>query len=897
MLRYIIAIVAAIVCLPGIAQRDYRVTNFDEITGTPQSITQILQDRHGLIWVSNVDGLSRYDGYEWRNYKSRCGDGTRLKTNRVKHIYLSAAGNIWCLISGHAILFDLNSYRFIDVLADYEQRIGQELTISKIRTLTNGSTWFITDDGTLLTVGSDTTTEVSRVWQTDDDRRTTLFADEKGLTWILTLQAAYTYNGHALKKQKGSPLMGTKTETKTKTVTDSRDYPEIDSGDYHITDSKGNIWFIHNGELMQLSFDRKSFQRLPLPHPCHIRGAMKDREGRLWLSDRTNGYLMLFSPSLELLGYIGTDGCLTSSAQPFADAVYSMLQDRFGNIWLGTRGSGLYRLQAAGATTFRVTHYTKDNSTLNDHKIYEMRADRQGRIWIGTDLGGPNCIPHPQDEEPRFLNGDHGLKGYLPSYSRKNYTILPTHDDRLLVGTVEGLFVADISGNSLERTVFKEHQREAHRKSSLGSSCITSLVETADHRVFVGTQGGGVNEVTTPDLMADQLEFRHYDAASGLFTDLPVTLFSTQKGRLWIVGAKQLTEVCYDRRPLAANDYVGREHLEFTNVSPIPLADGQWLFGLEDGAAVIKMDELKKNSYVPPIVVTDVVVEGENVGFVPHRTDTIMLAPGQRNATITFAALDYVSPLASRQTPLKYAFRMNDGQPWNYISDGGHSVTLANLEPGTYRLTLHSTNADGQWVDNERVVTIIVKPTFWQTGWAKLLIVLIILSIAALIAYTLLYIRRIKRQQRETLEAYMGLLEVREVRDEKVAVSEAPAPVAPAPSASTPDLSPEDDSFMKRLMNYIEENIGNSDASPEDMADATATSRSSLNRKVHRLVGMTPMEFMREARMRKACQLLQEGHMAVNDIAYACGFSDPKYFSKCFKQTTGQTPTQYKDAN
>lgn len=102
---------------------------------------------------------------------------------------------------------------------------------------------------------------------------------------------------------------------------------------------------------------------------------------------------------------------------------------------------------------------------------------------------------------------------------------------------------------------------------------------------------------------------------------------------------------------------------------------------------------------------------------------------------------------------------------------------------------------------------------------------------------------------------------------------------------------------MKRLMNYIEENIGNSDASPEDMADATATSRSSLNRKVHRLVGMTPMEFMREARMRKACQLLQEGHMAVNDIAYACGFSDPKYFSKCFKQTTGQTPTQYKDAN
>lgn len=101
---------------------------------------------------------------------------------------------------------------------------------------------------------------------------------------------------------------------------------------------------------------------------------------------------------------------------------------------------------------------------------------------------------------------------------------------------------------------------------------------------------------------------------------------------------------------------------------------------------------------------------------------------------------------------------------------------------------------------------------------------------------------------------------------------------------------------MKRLMAYIEANISNADASPEEMADATATSRSNLNRKVNRLVGMSPMELMREARLRKAYQLLEENQMSINDIAYACGFSDPKYFSKCFKQATGQTPKQYKDS-
>ena len=57
------------------------------------------------------------------------------------------------------------------------------------------------------------------------------------------------------------------------------------------------------------------------------------------------------------------------------------------------------------------------------------------------------------------------------------------------------------------------------------------------------------------------------------------------------------------------------------------------------------------------------------------------------------------------------------------------------------------------------------------------------------------------------------------------------------------------------------------------------------------------MEFLREARVRKACQLLRESSMAVVDIAYACGYSDPKYFSKCFKQDTGMTPKQYREGN
>ena len=85
-------------------------------------------------------------------------------------------------------------------------------------------------------------------------------------------------------------------------------------------------------------------------------------------------------------------------------------------------------------------------------------------------------------------------------------------------------------------------------------------------------------------------------------------------------------------------------------------------------------------------------------------------------------------------------------------------------------------------------------------------------------------------------------------------------------------------------------------ASVDDMAAATATSRSSLNRKTKNLLGVTPADFMKEARMKRACQMLMTTTDNINDIAYACGFADAKYFSKCFKASRGMSPSEYRTA-
>ena len=198
------------------------------------------------------------------------------------------------------------------------------------------------------------------------------------------------------------------------------------------------------------------------------------------------------------------------------------------------------------------------------------------------------------------------------------------------------------------------------------------------------------------------------------------------------------------------------------------------------------------------------------------------------------------------------------------------------MEPGTYLLEVRSTNVDGEWQDNQRRLTIIVTPTFWEAWYGQLLILLLIVGVVLAIVYTLLYIRRIRRQHRETLEKYLALIEV---SGERLVEREETT----------------EDPMLQRVMQYVEENLSNSDANVGDMAAAAAVSRSGLLRKLKQTMGVTPQELLSEARVKHACQLLRSTEKNVSEIAYACGFTDPKYFSRSFKQSTGLSPSEFRE--
>ena len=108
-------------------------------------------------------------------------------------------------------------------------------------------------------------------------------------------------------------------------------------------------------------------------------------------------------------------------------------------------------------------------------------------------------------------------------------------------------------------------------------------------------------------------------------------------------------------------------------------------------------------------------------------------------------------------------------------------------------------------------------------------------------------------------------------------------------------LSNEQDSlFVKRLDSIVYSRLGEQDLSVDKVAGLLHLGRTIFYKKVRGTTGYTPNEYIRVIRLRKAAELLKEGEKNVSEVAYAVGFDNPYYFSKCFKEQFGMPPSQYR---
>lgn len=104
---------------------------------------------------------------------------------------------------------------------------------------------------------------------------------------------------------------------------------------------------------------------------------------------------------------------------------------------------------------------------------------------------------------------------------------------------------------------------------------------------------------------------------------------------------------------------------------------------------------------------------------------------------------------------------------------------------------------------------------------------------------------------------------------------------------------PADRHFLQEVVDRIETHLSESDFDLDQLASDLSLSKSTLYRKIKGMTGLTPLDLVRNVKLKRACTLLEEGRLTISEIAYSVGFSNPKYFTKCFKEEFGTTPSEY----
>ncbi|MDO8928527.1 MAG: response regulator, partial [Bacteroidota bacterium] len=107
-------------------------------------------------------------------------------------------------------------------------------------------------------------------------------------------------------------------------------------------------------------------------------------------------------------------------------------------------------------------------------------------------------------------------------------------------------------------------------------------------------------------------------------------------------------------------------------------------------------------------------------------------------------------------------------------------------------------------------------------------------------------------------------------------------------------ITSQDEVIMEKALQSIEKNMDNSEFTVEGLAAAAGINRTTMFYKIKSLTGFSPVEFILDIRMKRAAQLIIDSQLLIKEVSYMTGFSDLKYFGKCFKRKYGMTPMEYR---
>lgn len=612
-----------------------------------------------------------------------------------------------------------------------------------------------------------------------------IYTDAYGMVWVFT-------------DGMGITMVNPKTGQKTWLFADQPDPADRTTSDkYFITqDENKTLWLIPNGGTFSY-FDRRAGKLVPYLLRSNSSGNFRvpnikkfclSDQGILWISgmhDLTqvalkkhlyhltqldegeaqafaicntpegyhwtgyyNGVIKITDSRFEKVGYLAPSGQVVPQQVAFCpSAIFTIFYDTEGKIWIGTREHGIFIRTKEGMTQYM--HNPADKYSLPFNKVYDIVADRHGRIWVGTYGGGLSLAQMSTTGKLNFISRQNILPWPKKEFNKVR-RIFCTPTGEILAGTTDGLITFSDNVSNPAKIKFYTTTHVDGDTTRLAASDVNFIMQHSNGKTYVSQMGGVLQNVISKNLLQDSLQFS-YNKKISSDEGTVQSMVEDNAGNIWMVRESSIDKYNLKTKNLVVfgpNDF--DFNMSFTEARPAhdPATDDITV-GTPTGSLTFNPAKMKKSPYQARIIFTSLHYMGEKEMEPILHKEKVVIPANKRNLTITFAALDY-----SRKYNQKYRYRLDGFTPEGQWIELGksHDIGFNRIASGNYVLKVMGTNSHGVWSKYVAELPIEVRPTFWESIWGKILMVILLMCVVGSIFY--IY----NRNQREKMSHEMSLM-------------------------------------------------------------------------------------------------------------------------------------------
>ncbi len=719
--------------------REWRIES--DLTGE-NTITFIYEDFDYKLWLGTYrSGLYRFNPEtgktdHWLNDPS---DTSSLSNNYISSIIQEKNGYIW--ISTYHGLNRLNPYSSLNTFEHYYNIPGNTNSIS------DNIIWYLTpseNDANLFWIG---TANGLTSYKTDSKKFSQIkipnpeniqFGTSAGsVIEVYNEKEKILWTGSYAGLVKLNRFNG-KCE---RFLTDNNNPHSLVSNQINkmIKDRSGVLWIATNNGVSSFSPNRSKFNNVPsinyksingdFINKKNIKAITKTSDARIWFGTDEGLYYAEDISENTIIKQFNQSGKLN---------IWTLAPGNNNDLWIGTYGSGLYRIDLKSNRLSKYKYKEKITAP-SFNFIKSVICDSKNNIWIGYWGFGLGCINSSTGLYKHWLNNPNDLR----SLSLNDvWVIYQDTKGRIWIGTNGAginLF-GEKNGGQFYRWLF-----EKNNPGNTGRNSIYSIFESTkkdsslkfNHTIlWIGTNNGLSKFIINDSDTADNypglvIKIIHYTTLDGLPNNSIKSITEDNDGNLWIGTNTGISLFNPEKNKFTNfNEAYGISGGSFNSSSAYKNDNGMIFLGSTSGLNCFLPGRIKLSTFVPPVLITDFQIfnksiePGENSILKKSilNTKEIILSYTQNTFSFQFAALDYISPLS-----IQYTYKM-EGFDKEWIKSGKRRfATYTNLNPGQYIFKVKSTNSDRVWNKNISELKVIILPPWWRTIWAMCFYVFIFL--------------------------------------------------------------------------------------------------------------------------------------------------------------------------